>query len=106
MKGMIGVALAFALALCAAPAMAGDTFQAFRTLPAAERARLTPLADDQLAAVEGAWGMSRPINYPVDFALPVNINFTLDIVIQLNVCAVCTGVEQSNLAVISHAISF
>jgi hypothetical protein len=57
MKGMIGVALAFALALCAAPAMAGDTFQAFRTLPAAERARLTPLADDQLAAAEGAHGV-------------------------------------------------
>jgi hypothetical protein len=54
MKGVIGIALAFALALCAVPAMAGDTFQAFRTLPAAERAHLTPLADDQLAATEGA----------------------------------------------------
>lgn len=53
MKGMIGIALAFALALYAVPAMAGDTFQAFRRLPAGERARLTPLADDQLAATEG-----------------------------------------------------
>jgi hypothetical protein len=57
MNTVMSVVLALALTLSAMPAIAGDTFQAFSTLPAAEQATLTPLPDDQLAAVEGAEGL-------------------------------------------------
>jgi hypothetical protein len=53
MKIAIGLALALALALSSAPAIAGDTFQAFSSLPALEQASLTPLPDEQLASIEG-----------------------------------------------------
>jgi hypothetical protein len=55
MKGVIGLALAFALTLSVVPAIAGDTFHAFSTLPAAARASLAPMPDAQLAAVEGKY---------------------------------------------------
>ena len=42
MKTVLGVVLAFALALSVMPAGASDTFYAFSTLPAVEQARLTP----------------------------------------------------------------
>jgi hypothetical protein len=54
MKIAIGTVLALALTLAGVPAFADDTFQAFSTLPAAEQVTLTPLLDDQLAAIEGA----------------------------------------------------
>jgi hypothetical protein len=53
MKTIIGLAAALALMLLAVPATAADMFQALSPLSAGERARLTPLDDDQLAAVEG-----------------------------------------------------
>jgi hypothetical protein len=53
MKTAIGFALAIALALSVVPAVANDSFHAFSTLPALEQASLTPLSDDQLAAIEG-----------------------------------------------------
>jgi hypothetical protein len=53
MKIAIGTVLALALTLASVPAFADDTFQAFSTLPAAEQATLTPLPDDQLAAITG-----------------------------------------------------
>ena len=60
MKTVISVAIALALMLSVVPAMAGDTpamagntFQAFTQMSADEQARLTPLDNDQLAAVEG-----------------------------------------------------
>jgi hypothetical protein len=53
MNTVMSVVLALALTLSAMPALAGDTFQAFSTLPAAEQATLTPLPDDQLAAITG-----------------------------------------------------
>jgi hypothetical protein len=55
MKTVIGVGMAFALMLSIVPAMAGETdrFQAFSTMAAGERARLTALTDEQLAAIEG-----------------------------------------------------
>jgi hypothetical protein len=53
MKTVIGLAAALALALSAVPATAGDMFQALSLIPASEQAGLTPLTDDQLAAIEG-----------------------------------------------------
>jgi hypothetical protein len=53
MKIAIGLALALALALSSAPAMAGDTFQAFGSMSALEQASLTPLSDKELASIEG-----------------------------------------------------
>jgi hypothetical protein len=55
MKTVINVGIAFALMLSVAPAMAEETetFQAFSKMAAGERARLTALADEQLAAIEG-----------------------------------------------------
>jgi hypothetical protein len=53
MKTVIGLAAALALTLSAVSARAGDMFQALSTIPAGEQARLTPLDDDQLAAVAG-----------------------------------------------------
>jgi hypothetical protein len=88
MKIAIGIVLALALTLASVPALAGDTFQAFSTLPAAEQATLTPLPDDQLAAVEGA----APLN--------VNVNVQVAVPIQLNVCVVCTDVVQTNVGVV------
>jgi len=56
MKTVISVSIALALMLCVAPAMAGDTdtFQAFSKMAVGgEQALLTPLSDEQLAAIEG-----------------------------------------------------
>jgi hypothetical protein len=53
MKIAIGLALALALALSSVPAIAGDTFQAFSSMPTLEQASLTPLSDEQLASIEG-----------------------------------------------------
>jgi ABC-type phosphate/phosphonate transport system substrate-binding protein len=53
MKTVISLAAAVVLALSAVPATAADMFQALSTIPASERVRLTPLTDDQLAAIEG-----------------------------------------------------
>jgi len=63
MKQRISLMLVLALTLAAVPAFAGggsststavgDTFQAFRTLPAGEQAQLTALNNAQLAAIEG-----------------------------------------------------
>jgi hypothetical protein len=53
MKAIISVAAALALALSCVPAIAGDTFRALSSMPAGEQKLLTPLSDEQLAAVEG-----------------------------------------------------
>ena len=63
MKPSIALTLVLALALAAVPALAGegpgaptaagDTFHAFRTLPAGQQAQLVALDEAQLAAVEG-----------------------------------------------------
>jgi hypothetical protein len=53
MKTVISLAAVLALVLSAVPATAGDIFQALSTIAAGERARLTPLTDDQLATIEG-----------------------------------------------------
>ena len=95
MKSITSMALALALTLSVVPAVAGDTFQAF-PMSAAERALLTPLPDDRLAAIEGARCVSAQRNNPVNIGLEVGI------VNQINVCAVCAGVRQTNVTCISQ----
>ena len=53
MKTVISVAVALALVLSIVPAFAGDTFRALSSMPAGEQELLTPLNDEQLAAIEG-----------------------------------------------------
>jgi hypothetical protein len=55
MKTVISVALALILGLSVMPAMAGDTFQALSKLSTDEKSPLTPLADNELAAIEGGY---------------------------------------------------
>jgi hypothetical protein len=88
MKPVIGLVLALALTLSVVPAVASDTFHALTSLPAMEQASLTPLSDDQLAAVEGA----RQILVIVQVAVQN----------QINVCAVCRNVAQVNLGVVAQ----
>jgi hypothetical protein len=64
MKPCIALTLVLALTLAAVPALAGedpaaptavgDTFQAFRNLPAGQQAQLIALDEAQLAAIEGS----------------------------------------------------
>jgi hypothetical protein len=56
MKTIIGFAAVLSLTLSAIPATAGDRIWALSPLPAGEQARLTPLSDDQLGAVQGKEG--------------------------------------------------
>jgi hypothetical protein len=57
MKTVISAAVALALVLSVVPAIAGDTFQAFSSMPAGEQEILTPLSDEQLTMIEGeGWG--------------------------------------------------
>jgi hypothetical protein len=60
MKGATSLALAFALTLLISPAIAGDSFYALSTMPAATRVKLVPLPDAQLATVEGEFILATP----------------------------------------------
>jgi hypothetical protein len=96
MKAPIGLVFAFALTLFVVPAVASDTFHAFSTLPVTEQASLTPLSDDQLAAVEGA-----------AFRLGINVvNINIAVLNQLNLCVRCEDVVQTNIAAILQGIRF
>lgn len=54
MKIMVSIAVALALVLSVIPAVANDTFQALSKISTDEQVPLTPLADNELAAIEGA----------------------------------------------------
>lgn len=88
MKAVIGLVLAFALALSAMPATASPAFHAFKNLPAVDQASLDPLSDDQLAAVEGA--------------LKLVIGVNVAVVSQVNVCALCRNVAQVNAGAVAQ----
>jgi hypothetical protein len=98
MKTATSVVLAFALALSVVPAIANDTFHAFSSLPAVEQTGLTPLSDDQLAAVEGA-AVPRPL------ILIINTSVNVAVLPQINVCVVCEDVVQTNIGVIAQVVS-
>jgi hypothetical protein len=94
MKIIIGVVLALCLTLSVVPAIADDTFQAFNKMPATDRALLTPLSNDQLASIEGAR------------LSPVDIGINVAIITPLNICTLCTDVEQANVAATRQNIRF
>jgi hypothetical protein len=100
MKIIIGVVLALCLTLSVVPAIADDTFQAFRKMSARERALPTPLSDDQLASIEGAEHWTAYENSPI------NIGLNVAIITELNICVLCTDVEQANAAAIRQNIRF
>ena len=94
MKAAIGLVLALALTLSVVPAIVGDnTLHAFSTLSAAEQASLGPLPDDQLAAVEGA-------------ASPGGLVISVQVAVQpqINVCALCANVVQTNIGDIAQGV--
>ena len=55
MKTIVSLVVAFALALSAMPAVAGDTFQAFSKMATDEQPLLTPLADYELEVIEAGF---------------------------------------------------
>jgi hypothetical protein len=99
MKTVISVGLAFALMLSVAPAMAGETdaFQAFSTMAAGERARLTALTDEQLAAIEGEGSdfSQYALNYAAVYQANVNYS-SFSEVDQRNSAHVGQSISQSS----------
>jgi hypothetical protein len=96
MKHLVLVVFALAVALSVVPAMAGDksvsgtepaALQALSKMPAPERTALTMMTDNELASVEGA-------------RYEFKINKNVAKIKQLNVCAACLGVIQSNGALV------
>jgi hypothetical protein len=73
----------------------GPRFHALSRIPEAARADLTPLTHDELATVAGAG----PSLFGVG-GLRVN----LGIVVQINVCALCAGVTQTNFAALGQGL--
>jgi hypothetical protein len=70
---------------------ARPTFHALSRMPDEAYRSLTPLTDDELDSVTGA-------------AFP-NIAINLGIVVQLNVCAICRDVTQTNIGLLRQSIS-
>lgn len=68
----------------------GSTFHALSRVPDEVRSSLTPLTDDELASVTGAAGGAFGIG---------GLGLNLGVIVQVNVCAVCSGVRQSNFAI-------
>jgi hypothetical protein len=100
MKFILGAVLALSLTLSVVPAIAEDSFQALSKMPATDRAFLTPLSDDQLASIEGATlGITEILS-------SVNTGVNAAISTQLNICILCTDVEQVNVAPTSQIIGF
>jgi hypothetical protein len=92
MKTVIGVAIALALALSVVPAIAEEnTFQAFSNMPAGEQGLLTPLSDEQLAAVEGEGVEICTFCANVAEVYQANVNFGI--------------ASQTNLAVVNQEIN-
>jgi hypothetical protein len=72
------------------------TFHALSRMPGEAQSGLTPLTDDELAEITGAAGGS--------FGLG-GLGLNLGIFVQINVCAVCRGVSQSNFGVLGQGLS-
>jgi hypothetical protein len=94
MKTVISVALALILGLSIIPAMAGDTFQALSKLSTDEQGPLTPLADNELAAIEGGY---------YDDICVVCLNIV--VIVQTNVVGYGSFNDQANRASVSQEIN-
>jgi hypothetical protein len=97
MNTVMSVVLAFAFMLAAVPARAGDSFQAFHTL--GEQTSLTPLSDDQLAAIKGAEGLLVQMD-PLLSSLPEYVDRLLANILEQ--AAVPSHIPGSTTQVYSH----
>jgi hypothetical protein len=91
MKTVISAAVALALVLSVVPAIAGDTFQTFSSMPTGDQELLTPLSDEQLATIEGeGWGDTDTCVFCANVAsiYQQNLNFGGDYNRQSNVAKV------------------
>jgi hypothetical protein len=91
MKAVVSIALALILALSVVPAMAGDTFQALSKMSTDKQTLLTPLADNELAAIEGGY-----------FDEICVTCFNIAYVYQLNVADFSFNTYQSNRSYVSQ----
>ena len=103
MKKLSILSLVLALVLSIVPPMAaGDesisgktpaSFHALSRIAGGERAALTPLADDQLASIEGEGGC----------LVCIGVNFAVAVPINISVLSI--GVTQGNLVQLSQSTS-
>jgi hypothetical protein len=100
MNTVMSVVLAFAFMLAAVPVLAGDSFQAFHTL--GEQTSLTPLSDDQLAAIKGAEGLLVQMD-PLLSSLPESVYRLLANILE-QATAVPSHIPGSTTQVYSHQI--
>jgi hypothetical protein len=100
MNTVMSVVLACAFMLAAVPALAGDSFQAFHTL--GEQTSLTPLSDDQLAAIKGAEGLRVQMD-PLLSSLPESVYRLLANILE-QATAVSSPIPGSTTQVYSHQI--
>jgi hypothetical protein len=98
------LAIALTVPFCATTVNAengpSETFYALSAMPAVERSAIGPMTDDQLAEINGA---RRGAGRRSDSAGPrhgrrggSNIGVNLAIVNQINICALCSNVNQGN----------
>jgi hypothetical protein len=93
MISLAGLLLGFS-AIPSAVAEEATTFHAVSRLPAEARPRLAALDDGRLAEVEGGRRFSgRQRGIP---ATNVNLNVSLAVINQFNVCVMCNGTTQTN----------
>jgi hypothetical protein len=70
-----------------------STLHALKGIPIEGQKALTPLTDEELASVTGAAGGAFGIG---------GLFFNQGIIVQINVCGICTGVRQSNFAALGQ----
>ena len=104
MKKLSIISIVLALVLSIVPAMAANdesisgktpaTFYALSRMPGGEHAAFPPLADDQLASIEG------------EGICFVCTGVNIAVVVPINISVLSIGVTQGNLVLLSQSISF
>ncbi|HWC02680.1 MAG TPA: hypothetical protein VHF87_07905 [Methylomirabilota bacterium] len=94
----VAVSLLVGLLLPVTPALAASidatidgstaSFHAFSKMPSADRDALRPMTSEELAAVEGAALGGLSLTWA---------NLNLGIILQINICAICSNVTQGNV---------
>ena len=102
MKKLSIISILLALVLSIVPAMAASdesssgktpaTFHALSKMPSGERAALPPLADEQLASIEGGW------------ICLVCTGVNIAVIVPINISVLSIGVTQGNLVLLSQSI--